>query len=292
MIILARGKCGLTRCITHYLTAMAAADLLVVFSNAATGIIFNAVYSRMPHTVVCTLQNVMAFASFDCSVWLTVAFTFDRFVAICYQKFKIKYCTVRTARIAIGTVYALSLLRNIPYYFAFESYELYVPIGCVEKLEYHYLPGWLAFSWLHNILTPLLPFFVILLLNILTVRSILVASRARRKLRAHVSGERKVDPEMESRMKSIVLLFCVSGSFILLWLTEVTVFIHSHVANIHAYPNWAHPMFMAFSAGDMLKILSSCTNTFIYILTQSKIREELRNAIKYPFTKLLGVATQ
>ncbi|XP_032870544.1 probable G-protein coupled receptor 139 [Amblyraja radiata] len=262
---------------------MAVADLLAVFCNVAIGYLYGAIFRGYTHTIACALQYTMAFASLDCSVWLTVAFTFDRFVAICCQDFKSWYCTVRTARVAIATVYVVSLIRNIPYYFAFEPMWPGVPIDCTEKAEYYSQRGWIAFSWIHNILTPLLPFFVIVSLNILTVRSIVVASRARRKLRAHVSGENQGDPEMESRRKSIILLFCVSGSFILLWLTELVTFIYSHFSNIHYYPSWNHPLYLTFVTGDLLKIVSSCTNTFIYVLTQSRFREELKNAIKYPF---------
>ncbi|XP_055487667.1 probable G-protein coupled receptor 139 [Leucoraja erinacea] len=278
IIVIGRGKCGLSRCITHYLVAMAAADLLAVFCNVAIFYLY-AVIFRYTHTIACTLQYVMAYVSLDCSVWLTVAFTFDRFVAICCQDFKTRYCTVRIARVAIATVYVVSFIRNIPYYFAFYSYYPTMPIGCMEKPEYFTHPGWIAFAWINNILTPLLPFFVIVLLNILTVRSIVVASRARRKLRAHASGEKQEDPEMESRKKSIILLFCVSGSFILLWLTDVITFIYTHIANIHYVPDWSHPLTMATEAGNMLKILSSCTNSFIYVVTQSKVRDELKNAI-------------
>ncbi|XP_078284196.1 putative G-protein coupled receptor 139 [Rhinoraja longicauda] len=283
IIVLGRGKCGLSRGITHYLVAMAAADLLFVFFKVAIYYLYDAIFRGATPTVACTLHRVMAYVSLDCSVWLTVAFTFDRFVAICCQDFKTRYCTVRIARVATATVYVVSLLRNIPYYFAFYSYYIDLPIQCIEKPEYYSHPGWLAFSWIHTILTPLVPFFVILTLNILTVRSIVVASRARRKLRANAGGEKQEDPEMQSRRKSIILLFCVNGSFILLWLTDVCFLIYKHITNLHTVQKYANPRFFVGLAADLLTVLSSCTNTFIYVLTQSKFRDELKNAIKYPY---------
>ncbi|XP_078283876.1 putative G-protein coupled receptor 139 [Rhinoraja longicauda] len=289
IIVIGRGNCGLSRCITHYLVAMAAADLMAVFFNVAIYYIEGAIFRGYTHTVPCTLQRVMAYVSLDCSVWLTVAFPFDCFVAICCQGFKTRYCTVRIVRVAIAAVYVVSLLRNIPYYFAFYSYYIDLPIGCLEMPEYFFHYGWLAFSWIRTFLTPLVPFFVIVLLNILIVRSIVVASRACSKLRAHAGGEKQEDPEMQSRRKSIILLFCVSGSFILLCLTDVCFFIYTHIANLHQVQSLANPRNIAISTADMLKILSSCTNTFIYVLTQSKARDELKNAIKYPFTICLKI---
>ncbi|XP_051895650.1 V-set and immunoglobulin domain-containing protein 10-like 2 [Pristis pectinata] len=49
----------------------------------------------------------------DCSVWFTVTFTFDRFVSICCQELRVKYCTERVTATVLGTVTALSCLKNI-----------------------------------------------------------------------------------------------------------------------------------------------------------------------------------
>ncbi|XP_078090936.1 zona pellucida sperm-binding protein 3-like [Mustelus asterias] len=82
---------------------------------------------------------------------------------------------------------------------------------------------WGAVETVHYILTPFVPFLLILLLNALTVRHILVSSGARRRLRLHSSGKNPSDPEIEKRRKSIILLFVISGNFILLWVMFLSV---------------------------------------------------------------------
>ncbi|XP_067834559.1 probable G-protein coupled receptor 139 [Heptranchias perlo] len=290
MMILSRGNCGLSQCITRYLVAMSVADLLVVIFDV---ILYRISYiyfrgSFLDITPVCCLIIVLLNAATDTSVWLTVTFTFDRFVAVCCQKLKTKYCTKETAAVVIVTVCVLSLLKCIPWYFVFGPQYITdnVPWDCIVKQTYFSSFGWAAFAWLHRILTPLLPFALILLLNVLTVRYILVASRARRRLRGHSSGEKDSDPEMKNRRKSIVLLFAISGSFVLLWMTGVLYFLLLRITNAYYYKGPYNPVFILQQTSRMLQLLSCCTNTCIYAVTQTKFRAQLKNAVMYLFTRI------
>ncbi|XP_078288072.1 uncharacterized protein LOC144612368 [Rhinoraja longicauda] len=83
IVILSRGKCGLSTCTTRYLVAMAAADLLTLITGV---ILFRLRYHFFPWSIlsitpVCSVFDVLKSAATDCSVWFTVTFTFDRFVA-------------------------------------------------------------------------------------------------------------------------------------------------------------------------------------------------------------------
>ncbi|XP_067868046.1 probable G-protein coupled receptor 139 [Heterodontus francisci] len=293
IVILSRGRCGLSRCITYYLVSMAVTDLLVMITvvilNRIPSIYFPV--SFLSITPVCSLRSVLSYAMINCSVWLTVAFTIDRFVAICSQKLKIKYCTEKTAAGVIGTMSTLSSLKTIFVYFIFEPVHIInnIPWFCSIKSVYYTSPAWVAYGWIHRILTPCLPFILILLLNALTVRHILVASRARRRLRAHSNGKNQSDPEMEKRKKSIILLFTISGSFILLYLVSLINFFHVRIAKLTYFSgsNFNESNYILQESGFMLQLLSSCINPFIYAGTQRKFREELKNGMKYPLSLIV-----
>ncbi|XP_067894300.1 probable G-protein coupled receptor 139 [Heterodontus francisci] len=291
ILILSRGKCGLSKCITHYLVAMAVADLLVVFTDV---ILFGVIHFHFPGTYLDTtparsLIHVLLYAATDISVWFTVTFTVDRCVAICCPNLKTKYCTEKTVSVVIRTVSVLFCLKNIPWYFVFEPEYIFdnVPWGDIVSLSYYNEAAWVAFHSLSIILTPFLPFILILLLNALTVRHIFVASRVRRKLLDQNKSENHTDPEMENRRKSIILLFTISGSFILLWMTNVTFFLYGRISNIGYYTGPHDPVYITEQSGYMLQLLSTCTNTCIYAVTQTKFREQLKNAVKYPFTAIV-----
>ncbi|XP_067882279.1 probable G-protein coupled receptor 139 [Heterodontus francisci] len=290
IVILCRGKCGLSTCTTRYLVAMATADLLVILTDVILWRI-NCYYflgSFLNVTPVCSVIHVLLRTATDFSVWFTVTFSFDRFVAICCQKLKTKYCTEKTAAVVLATSCILLSLKNIPFYFTFEAGEIIdnVPWFCYIKPSYFSEPRWVGFDSFDLVLTPLLPFALILLLNTLTVRHILVTSRVRKRLRSQSKGENRSDPEMESRRKSVILLFTISGSFILLWLTYVIYFITCYIAGTYL-EDYSDPLYIFGQFGFMLQVLSCCTNTFIYGVIQSKFREQVSNVVKHPSMKVL-----
>ncbi|XP_067894305.1 probable G-protein coupled receptor 139 [Heterodontus francisci] len=291
ILILSRGKCGLSKCITHYLVAMAVADLLVVFTDVLllTVIPFHFPGTYLDTTPAVSLLHVLLYAATDISVWFTVNFTFNRFVAICCHKLKTKYCTEKTVNVVITTVSVLFCLKNIPWYFVYEPEFIIdnVPWGSTLSVSFYTKTAWVAFHSLSIILTPFLPFVLILLFNALTVRHILVASRVRRKLLDNSKSENHTDPEMENRRKSIILMFTISGSFILLWMTNVAFFLYGRITRISYYTGPHDPAYIAEQSGYMLQLLSTCTNTCIYVVTQTKFREQLKNAVKYPFTVIV-----
>ncbi|XP_069755513.1 probable G-protein coupled receptor 139 [Narcine bancroftii] len=294
IFILSRGRCGLSKCISRYLVSMAVTDLLViiiaVLFNRVPGIYFPS--SFLSITPVCSLSIASIYAARDCSVWLTVSFTFDRCVVICFQKLKTKYCTERTAAVVIGTVCILCCLVNIPWYFLHEPIYIVdgIPWFCKLKKIRYTSSLWAAFQWIDRLLTPCLPFFLVVFLNALTVRHILTASRARTRLREQSNGEKQSDSEMKSRRKSIVLLFAISGSFILLWVAYVVQFFLERFQTDYKIGIFSGPKFIFLESANMFQMLSCCTNTFIYAVTQRKFREQVTTMVKYPWIRIIVVA--
>ncbi|XP_067883613.1 neuropeptides capa receptor-like [Heterodontus francisci] len=292
IVISSRGSCGLSTCTRRYLLTMAMADLLFVITEV---ILWRISYYYFPGsflhiTPVCSVLAALSSAATDFSVWFTVSFSFDRFVAICCQKLKTKYCTEKTAVVILATECVLFCLKNVPFYFTFEPAEIIdnVPWFCYTDPNYYTQAGWVGFNWCDVIVTPLFPFTLILLLNALTVRHILVASRVRKGLRGQSKGENHSDPEMESRRKSVMLLFTISGSFILLWLVYVVEFLYYNIAGKDPM-DYNNSEFIFERVGFMLMNLSCCTNTFIYGATQSKFREQVKSLGKYPVTSVIQI---
>ncbi|XP_072420841.1 probable G-protein coupled receptor 139 [Chiloscyllium punctatum] len=290
IVILSRGKCGLSTCTTRYLVAMATADLLVIVTEV---ILWRINYYYFPGsflelTPVCSATDVLLRAATDCSVWFTVTFTFDRFVAICCQKLKAKYCTKKTSSAFLTATTVLFCLKNIPQYFTYQPWIIINNVArlCYRKPIYYTEPGWVAFGWLDRVLTPLFPFSLILLLNVLTVRHILIASHVRKGLRGQSRRENSGDPEMENRRKSMILLFTISGTFIVLWLVYVIEFLYYNVKRINPW-EYSDSEYVFREVGWMLRNLSCCTNTFIYGVTQSKFREQVLCAVRYPVTSIV-----
>ncbi|XP_059505430.1 probable G-protein coupled receptor 139 isoform X3 [Stegostoma tigrinum] len=195
--------CGLSPCVRRYLGAMAVADLLVIILDLTLRqipVVYREQFYFLVSIPVCNIHAALLYAATDCSVWFTVTFTFDRFVAICCQKLKSKYCSEKMAAVVMGTVTVLSCLKNILLYFMFTArfWLANLPWFCFVTNNVYFSLFWVTIEFLHHILNPTLPFLLILLLNVFTVRHILVTSRARRRLRTHTNGDDQCDTEMRN----------------------------------------------------------------------------------------------
>ncbi|XP_055486184.1 probable G-protein coupled receptor 139 [Leucoraja erinacea] len=264
---------------------MATADLLVIVCEVILHRIADLswMYSFLFHYTVCRSIIFLAPAAVACSVWLTVAFTFDRFVAISTQNLRTRYCTERTALVVIVTLTAFFCLLNVPWPFAYNYYfrdQQGTQWGCLIRYQFYGQSSWIAFSWTQQLLVPVIPFCLIMLMNVLTVRRILVASRVRRKLR-DLSNE---DPEIANRRRSVILLLAISSSFMVLWGTNVVYFVFYRITNafrarvlMNRFPTFEQ-------TGILLQLLSTCTNTVIYTVAQRRFREHLLQVLMYPFT--------
>ncbi|XP_059810807.1 probable G-protein coupled receptor 139 [Hypanus sabinus] len=283
IVILSRGKCGLSKCISRYLVGMAAADLMCTVVAVVIDQINNIYVYAAPLliTPICAVVFVLRLAAMDCSVWLTVAFTFDRCIAICSQKLRERYCSERTATVVIAIVGLGSCARRVPFYFTVDPYLIIdnVPWRCMIKADYMTLPAWKAYQLFNSISTTLLPIGLILLFNTLTVSHIVASNRVRRGLR---SGSRdKKDPEVENRRKSVILLFALSANFIVLWIPLIVYTTNWQAQNYFYTDRYlSTPTYILQQCAFMLQFLCTCTNTCIYTLSQRKFREQLKNGIK------------
>ncbi|XP_060706716.1 probable G-protein coupled receptor 139 [Hemiscyllium ocellatum] len=275
---------------------MAVADLLVVMFDVIfyeiNDIYFS--YSFLNYTPIWSLNIALLCTAIDCSVWVTVAFTFDRFIAICCQTLRKKYCNERTASIIIATTYALSFVENIPIYFENEHLEMIdnATWFCNVKSSLFNVPLWVAYCFVDFTLTPFVPFVLIALLNAFTIKHVVQSNRVRKKLQRSEREDHN-DPEMDNRRKSIMLLLAISGCFILLW---TVTFVHSVCTQFVGIPffsrNYNDPFAIMEHTGYMLQCLSSCTNTFIYAVAQVKFRRELMAIIEYPFVLTKSMISQ
>ncbi|XP_060707208.1 probable G-protein coupled receptor 139 [Hemiscyllium ocellatum] len=291
VLILSQGKCGLSKGITRYMIAMTTGDLMVLVFNVIVNQIIMNNYpgSLLKYTPVCRLNIFLQGLSLQLSIWFTIAFTFDRFVAICCNKLKAKYCTERTANVVISIVSALNIMVNIPLPFRYEPTHVLnnVQWGCRTVSSYLTSPAWAAHRWLTNISNMFLPIPLLLLLNSLTARHILVASRARRALKSSRggAGEMGRDPELKTRKTSIILLFTISGCFMVLSAPITVIHICVGVTQLVAFQG-SSSLYVAVRVAFLLMCTSSCTNTCIYALTQRRFREEVKNMLKYPSSLL------
>jgi hypothetical protein len=100
-----------------FLRWMAAADLCVLVTGMIPEMLeagARFVFKEL-HPVTCKLEKFAFYTSGDTSIWICVAFTVDRFVAVCFpfERRRIRSCTVSTARVATIAAIVAAVAKNL-----------------------------------------------------------------------------------------------------------------------------------------------------------------------------------
>jgi len=124
------------------------------------------------------------------SVWLTLAFTVDRYIMICHPFRAERFCTVSRARRVVAALVISSVVFNIPKFFEYHTVVFPVPVkdvevvGCdltafgrsrVFKQLYH--------SWLYIVFVFGIPFVSLVVFNAFLVNAVRVSRQRSRELR-------------------------------------------------------------------------------------------------------------
>ena len=67
--------------------------------------------------------NPLAFTFHVISVWLTLAFTLDRYLVICHPLRSLRYCTISRARKYTCTIFVVGFVLNLPRFFEYRTVD-------------------------------------------------------------------------------------------------------------------------------------------------------------------------
>lgn len=203
-----------------YLISLAMSDLAFLLIMATRCI--DERLSREAHyhyLVIMSYVNVFLLAFLLASVWLTVMLAIERYIAICHPLKAMGICTVARARIIIVAILICSFLFKIPEFFKLKQYTFYD--HCIGKEVPLMHPTDLAlnetfrhiYSWFDCFLLALLPFSLLLFLNVCLIREI---HRSTNYLRYHLASDSNVQTiitgeEMKITMMlvSVVVVFFI-----------------------------------------------------------------------------------
>ncbi|KAL4226504.1 hypothetical protein ACF0H5_014489 [Mactra antiquata] len=201
-----------------YLISLAFADLgfLLIVSPKFLETKLNRV-AHYNYIATMTYASIFIEMFLMASVWLTVILAVERYIAICHPLRAMGICTVRRARIIIVLIFVVSVLLHIPKFFHhklvyFEDHcvNQTVPLVQLTSLATN-VTYRLVSSWINGFILVILPFALLLYLNICLIIEI---HRSTNYLRYHLASDSNAQTIITSEeIKITMMLIAVVVNF-------------------------------------------------------------------------------
>lgn len=267
---------------TFYLMAISIADtavlvFIVVLELSIKYLTEEPFWSREPW---CSLRDVFAYGASNTSTWLVVTFTAERFLSITTSSLRKQFGIPRSTLWTICIIFVLGHLLALPYYWAYTSMfsqdlQRWV---CIYKpnatIQYR-----LTVVSMQTLVSHILPFVIIGVLNGLTLRQISLINRVDIICKSGQKGT----PLLRSRKrKSVVLLVTISMTFVLLTISRSITQIILRTKDLALNrDDYRLSINVAADIGTMVSLSNAAINMYLYACTQTKFRQEVITCVKY-----------
>ena len=260
-----------------YFAAIACTDTSTVYWGLVPFVVyyFTSVDLWTLHPWSCKIIIFMLFSSADSAIWLLVAVTVDRFIAVRFPMKKSRLCTPRKATITACALPSIAMTKNVHCFFT-RGKEVVpdpllpkdqwvvkncgFPTPAIEFFE-QYIRTWIGFS-----LYAFIPIILILILNIFIIKTFWKVSKV-----AAQSNREQTTRKTNNQLTAMLL--SVSITFLVLIIPSITVLLikpylnlTNEKANMYAYIE---------SVVDCMACLMHSSNFFLYCLTGPGFHREL-----------------
>ncbi|XP_016322184.1 probable G-protein coupled receptor 139 [Sinocyclocheilus anshuiensis] len=252
----------------NYLLALAVADILVLLMIVFVDFLLEdfILGVPLPHSLNKVVQ-VLEFSSIHTSIWITVPLTVDRYIAVCHP---LRYHTVsypaRTRKVIL-VVYVGCLITSVPYYW---WPELWHGLPGTSASGRSSSAGQHVLVWVHCATVYLLPCSVFFSLNAIIVRKL----RCRRscfRLRGYSTG------------KTTAILLAITSVFAVLWAPRTLMILYHLYTAQPAMPGPARLLHLVTDVANMLALLNTGVNFFLYCFISKRFRRMAGTVLKALF---------
>lgn len=213
-------------------------------------------------------------ASSNCSVWLTVTFTVERYIAVCYPMKGKVICTESRAQKMIAIVSITCFLLTSPT--AFEWKIIEVPDSktnsTIIKADYSELglhPIYVSvYYWVISVLFIIVPFILLAVFNAFLIRSV-HSSKVRRKT---MTRRRDTGDSTRQESKITVMLIAVVILFFICQLPTAAILLYT---SFHDVTPGGNEQMLLRGLGNILNFLmaiNAAGNFVLYCLLSQKYR--------------------
>ena len=239
---------------------------------------------------ICKCINMFGYTVSDYSVWLIIAVTVERYIAVCHAFKAPAMCNrQRAAKVIIG-IGVIILALNFHFIFTteirFSSADDMVGQCNPGKGYTRFINFW---HWVDAFIYSFLPFVILCCLNGLIIRKVLLAKRARVVLSERMHSERQGQSpahrggrSSESNARLTAMLLTISFAFVLTTLPMninlILTYYWSSMVNALDGEDKLRMLAMAAmvrTIAELLMYTNHSMNFFLYCATGQKFRQQL-----------------
>lgn len=227
---------------------------------------------------ICKLTNVAGYTASDYSVWLIIAVTVERYIAVCHPLKAPTMCSRRRAVMVIILMLLTFLLLNIHFFWTVEVHTY-----THNNDDYAYqCEGTANFTklvqdiwpWVDAFLYSFLPFVVISVINSLIIHQVVQAHRSRSSLQSNI--DQRNNRVQETSLKLTMMLLTISFAFLLTTLPMNISLIGTAFYNRYSNDLRFTARFkLVRTITELLMYLNHSMNFYLYCATGQKFRQQL-----------------
>ena len=282
-----------------YLAILALTDILVLFIGLLRLWIgeITGFDIRDGSDVICKGVITLGYIFSDFSVWLIVAVTTERYIAVCFPLKASFMCDVKQSRITTAVLFLFTIFLNCHFLWTVEvsrepnHNSTSMTSHCQATPDFRYLLD-VVWPWVDAAIYSLVPSVVMTILNILIIRQVIRARHLRMTLqsgkttctclqtnrnRKRCKCDKSRTPN-ESSLKLTSMLLVVSFSFILTTSpNNVGVIVKTCMIDITH--QGAAQLYLAVTVTEMLMYLNHSINFFLYCATGGRFRRSIKRIV-------------
>lgn len=222
---------------------------------------------------ICKLTNVLLYTVSDYSVWLLVAVTVERYVAVCHPLKAHSICRKRRATYVIISLLLILLVLNLHFLW---TVEVSADSQCDNAPNYVTLIEQI-WPWVDAWVYSLLPSLALLIFNILIVRSVIKARKLQTDMTSYkyYADNRRPGGVAEGSTRMTFMLLSISFAFLICTFPMNVTIIANHFYKHNTNMEVRYKFQLIRSVTELLMYMNHCMNFYLYCATGLKFRQQL-----------------
>ncbi|KAK2184988.1 hypothetical protein NP493_248g01024 [Ridgeia piscesae] len=212
----------------------------------------------------------LAFTFQVTSIWLTLAFTIDRYIMICHPFHAEPFCNIGVARKVVFTIYIIGMLFNIPKFFEYETVIIPIPmrnetrLGCdLTSFGRDHVFRKLYHSWFYITFVCGIPFIFLAVLNVCLIHAVRLSRRRGKEINA--MERKRNDTTIMLIGVVVIFFFCQTPALVsrVIWAFEKDTKVFKRLS-----------LYTLNETGNFLIVLNSAINFVPYYFFGRRFRRQ------------------